>query len=470
MTSMTDARGAVVVDSGAQARAASAAEMRLRRAGIIGGVLCVLSLGLVWWAPLYGAALGLEMLAAAFWWWARFGADRDDQITRWAWLRRPAGALWIAAAAEAILAGAGLESSPADRSVIEVLLWIEALGVAWAGLELLAALPLARPFSDRAGPLPGIGAWLPVLLPAFGFLILWRHVPHWTSIPPVRTAALLLLLITALLAGLRAFSRRRMEASLRWLAVADSALAGALVATREVPLEVSLLLWLAAYGGRSALLAGEIRGSAPRRSPAASQLWRASGWIASACLSWPLVMALAFGQPGLAHPAWAVGAAIAVLLVAWTAVRRTTDLPERRKMVRREPALPITQLAASLTLIAGPAALLTAWWSGYDPPRTAGFISMAPAMLGGGLAWVRNQRPDVASQPMLGKLGQRLRAFASAAFVSVVGIEQRLVGLLRRIGFAIVAPTRDLHTGDAQEYLMFLVGLTVLALVLPLLG
>ena len=33
----------------------------------------------------------------------------------------------------------------------------------------------------------------------------------------------------------------------------------------------------------------------------------------------------------------------------------------------------------------------------------------------------------------------------------------------------LCAPLRDLHTGDAQEYLLFLVGLAVLALVLPLL-
>ena len=31
------------------------------------------------------------------------------------------------------------------------------------------------------------------------------------------------------------------------------------------------------------------------------------------------------------------------------------------------------------------------------------------------------------------------------------------------------SPLHDLHTGDAQEYLLFLVGLGVLALVLPLL-
>jgi hypothetical protein len=32
-----------------------------------------------------------------------------------------------------------------------------------------------------------------------------------------------------------------------------------------------------------------------------------------------------------------------------------------------------------------------------------------------------------------------------------------------------MAPSRDLHTGDAQEYLLFLIGLSVVALFLPLL-
>jgi hypothetical protein len=51
----------------------------------------------------------------------------------------------------------------------------------------------------------------------------------------------------------------------------------------------------------------------------------------------------------------------------------------------------------------------------------------------------------------------------------VVGVERRAVALLIGLGRALIAPSRDLHTGDAQEYLLFLVGLSVLALVLPLL-
>jgi hypothetical protein len=36
-------------------------------------------------------------------------------------------------------------------------------------------------------------------------------------------------------------------------------------------------------------------------------------------------------------------------------------------------------------------------------------------------------------------------------------------------GSTLAAPLRDLHTGDAQEYLLFLVGVAVLALLLPVL-
>jgi len=44
-----------------------------------------------------------------------------------------------------------------------------------------------------------------------------------------------------------------------------------------------------------------------------------------------------------------------------------------------------------------------------------------------------------------------------------------VLGALRRAIRAMTGPLHDLHTGDAQEYLLFLVGLAVLAVVLPLL-
>jgi hypothetical protein len=47
--------------------------------------------------------------------------------------------------------------------------------------------------------------------------------------------------------------------------------------------------------------------------------------------------------------------------------------------------------------------------------------------------------------------------------------ERGAVDLIARIGQGATSPLRDLHTGDAQEYLLFLVGVAVLALLLPLL-
>src|SRR5262249_20878572 len=56
------------------------------------GVVLLMLPGLVW------AALGLELVALAFWLWARSLPDRAEQLSRWGWLRRPPMALWLAAA------------------------------------------------------------------------------------------------------------------------------------------------------------------------------------------------------------------------------------------------------------------------------------------------------------------------------------------------------------------------------------
>jgi len=56
------------------------------------GVLLLTLPGLVW------AAIGLELVALAFWLWARSLPDRGEQLARWGWLRRPPMALWLAAA------------------------------------------------------------------------------------------------------------------------------------------------------------------------------------------------------------------------------------------------------------------------------------------------------------------------------------------------------------------------------------
>src|SRR5439155_20337020 len=133
-----------------------------------------------------GAALGVEALAAAFWLWGRAASDATDQVPRWAWLRRPATALWLAAAAQATAAALGPEPPAAASGTVEMRRWIGALGTLWAGLELLAALPLARPYSDLPGPFLKMRPWLPVLLPAAGFLVLWRHAPAWTEVAAAR--------------------------------------------------------------------------------------------------------------------------------------------------------------------------------------------------------------------------------------------------------------------------------------------
>lgn len=436
----------------------------------VGAVLCMGGLALVWVPRLWSGALGLELLAAAFWVWARAATDRHQQLPRWTWLRRPALALWLAAAAQAAQREA-VHQGNLPPSLAALLLWAQAAGVVWAGLELLAALPLARPFSDRPGPLLAIGPWLPALLPSTGFVILWRHVGHWTAVPTVRRATLLLLILTVVLATLRAFGRGRWVASLRWLIVADCALASMLVALAVVPAEVSLLLWLAACGGRVALLAGELRGMAPRRVAASHALWRLSGWTATLSLSWPLLVTLGFGPPGIASRWVAIPTALAVALGAWVVIRRMVEAPERRAMVRRESAVSLSRLIAALTLVMGPIALVMAWWAGFEAPWPGSLLAMLPAGLTGAIAWWLERRHATApaTEPAPERQPAIARGAATGLYRGIVALERRAVDLLSRVGRGLLAPSRDLHTGDAQEYLLFLIGLSAVALFLPLL-
>src|SRR5512137_1834187 len=84
--------------------------------------------------------------------------DPSREIPRWAWLRRPAAALWLAAALHAAVPGLSHQSAWFRQS-LELWRHVDAIAVSWAGLELLAALPLARPYSDLPGPLLGIRPW-----------------------------------------------------------------------------------------------------------------------------------------------------------------------------------------------------------------------------------------------------------------------------------------------------------------------
>jgi hypothetical protein len=90
-------------------------------------------------------------------------------------------------------------------------------------------------------------------------------------------------------------------------------------------------------------------------------------------------------------------------------------------------------------------------------------------VIGGGLAWWRGERPIAIVMPAVSTAGQASRRVASFVFGAVVAFERRAVAVLSWMGSALITPARDVHTGDAQEYLLFLVGISVLALVLPLL-
>ncbi len=437
-------------------------------AGRAGTALCLIAILLFARSTLLSTAIALELVAAAFWLWARATPDAAAQVPRWSWVRRPATALWVAVGVHAI-APAGLHGLSATGTV-RALQWLEAVCVVWAGLELLAALPIARPYSDLPGPVLAIRPWLPVLLPATGFVVLWGQAPHWSGVVPVRNAALALLLVTSVLAALRGFSRRSWTASLRWLAIADSALAAMLVAWRILPPREVFLLWLCASGAHAFLLAGELRGSMPRRGPFSARLWRAASWIAVASLSFPVLLAA-----GKAHGPWGlllrIGLAFAVLLATWISVRRLEVMPERRRMVRWNTLVAASQIGAIVVAGSGPATLSLAFASGAGISfgwREA-LLALGPAVVGGSGAVLARGRLAAPLAGLSQWLGGVMPLIAGAAFRFVIATERRLVALGAVVLRGLTASLHELHTGDAQEYLLFLVGISVLALVLPLL-
>ena len=442
-----------------------------------GGMLCAagfLLLALPWrFAP----ALGAELLAAGFWWWARATAEAALQVPRWGWLRRPATALWLAAAIESILHAPG-GSGVVPPATLGLWRLVEAVAVVWAALELLAALPLARPYSDLPGPLASLGFWLPALLPSAGFLLLWRQAPHWLDVDEVRDAALLLLLLTATLSALRAFGRRQWTAGLRWLVVCDGALAGALLASRAVPPAVAALLWIGAGGTHTYLLAAELEGATPRRGPVMAAWWRATAWISTTALGWPL-LAVASGFPLERATLVLVPGGISLALASWVNVARMVEAPERRALARPDTGLTLSRMAPALLLSGVPVAIVSAWWTGFAPRWDAMLWALVPGVLGGGTALLTfragaaaevPRAADAAPAPGSGeRAGQAARHAARSLFRAVTGLERGLVRGTARLLQASGAPLRDLHTGDAQEYVLFLVGVAVLAVLLPLL-
>lgn len=439
------------------------------RPALTGGLLCAAGFALLGWPSLFAAALGLELFGAGFWIWARVAEDRREQLPRWAWLRRPALALWLAAGLDAVGGEHGLGALAPLSTPVGALARVSAIAVLWGALELMASLPLARPASVRPGPLSAAGPWLPVMLPAAGFLLLWRHADHWTRVPEVRAAAVILMLASAALAALRSFSRKEWTSSLRWLVIADCVLAGALVALRAVPDDIALLLWMSACGGHALLLAGELSGAGSRRGERPRRLWQVAVWVALASLSLPVIATLGFGPARVANPILALVAAIAAAFASLVSVRRMVAAPDRRAVVRRESAVPLAQVGALGVLVAGPSALLFAWWAGFEPRALDALASLVPAVVGGWAAGLVANPASAVQTAWIERFGKRCRYVALVLFHGLLALEAALRGLLRRLAQAVGAPARDLHTGDAQEFLLFLAGVAVLAVVLPLL-
>lgn len=429
-----------------------------------GGLLCAAGLALLLLPAPFAPALGVEALAAGFWWWARAAEDPAPQVRRWSWLRRPATALWLAAAIEVALPGASGHYAVPPATLA---FWsrVEAVAVVWAALELLAALPLARPYSDLSGPLLRHGPWLPALLPAAGFLLLWRQGPRWLDVDEVREVTAVLLLLTAALAVVRAYGRRRWTAVLRWLVVYDGALAGVLLASRAVPAWIVVVLWAGAFGTHAYLLAAELAGAAPRRGAVAATLWRLTAWVSTMALSWPLLAAAG----GLSPPRdWAalLSGGLPVALAAWVNVARLAEAPERRALVRPVSLLAPVRVVPVLLLAGVPLALAGAWWVGFAPRPLFTLLALVPPLAGGALALVALRPVSPAPEA---RAGQRAQHAARGLFRVVIVVERTLVGWTGRLLRLLAVPLRDLHTGDAQEYLLFLVGVAVLAILLPIL-
>jgi hypothetical protein len=165
-----------------------------------------------------------------------------------------------------------------------------------------------------------------------------------------------------------------------------------------------------------------------------------------------------------------LAASVAVALGTWITVRRFVEAPERRQVQRRDATLPLSHAGAIATLLMGPTALSAAWWSGFEASWPGSLLALAPAVLGGWLGLlgggVRDSVPGVGA---LESAGRSARAAARAAFHAFVASERRLVASLARLTRALVAPLRDLHTGDPQEYLLLVVAVALLSVLLPFL-
>jgi hypothetical protein len=160
-----------------------------------------------------------------------------------------------------------------------------------------------------------------------------------------------------------------------------------------------------------------------------------------------------------------------VFLASALWLKRVVEAPERRAMARPEDRAPrVSRLGAVATLLAGPAALAWARSRGLEVSWPGALVALLPSVL----AWWPVRRM-IAVQPMsneaedLAAAGPGPRDFAINTFRAVTLVERQVAAAIAMVARALGAPARDLHSGDAQEYLLFLVGVAVLALLLPLL-
>ena len=428
-----------------------------RNLPVVAGTLCAVAFGHLLVPRLLAAALGVECLAAAFWLSARAAVDPAAPLRRWEWLRRPAIALWVATLfqiLERVVIRDGIATEGLPYLFVQT---TGRLAVCWAGLDLIGALPGARTFSDRSGPLPGGGFRMPALLPPAGALLFLRQSAAWSIDFRGIDVVQVVLVLAALIAALRAFGRSSWRRCLRWLLVTECALAALLTTVAVLRSSVALALWAGACGGLALWLIAEHRGAALRRTPELIQLWRFAGWSSTTALGWPLLLGYLHGlqrRMGLAIAVAIVGA-----LVAWIVVRRPQRAPERRGVGRPVPFVTFHRVAAVVTMLLGPMSLAAAWSMGFRAPLAEGLIALLPFALGGALA----------ASPALPLPSVAVRGFAHTLFHLVARAEHQLVVRTGRSGRLLASPLRDLHTGDAQEYLLFLVGMCVLMLLIPVL-
>jgi hypothetical protein len=425
------------------------------------------------WLPNLGLdAVALECVVTAFWLWSRRAEDAELHVRRWSWLRRPAAALWLAFALAAVSGGGEaarvLRSDPMEFGVREALQWGAALATWWCALELLSAPPFLRPYPDWIGPHARAGSWLPLVLPLCGLAAALRASRLWVGVPGLGPLLATLLLSGALLAVVRAFARPVWTGNLRWLACADASLAAALLALGRAPVAGVLLLLVAAFGTRALLLASEARGADMRRTRASRALWRFVSWLAGGGLAWAVGLELTDAGGGFAAVAMLVAPLVGAL-GAWITVRRLVAAPERRAHPR-SAGVPIVQFAlglgltwcalAGLVLVGGRAIVAGGGWAAITLALLLGVAGAAPRLMH------RIGGPVVTA---MGSVGGRSRSLARAAYHALVRLVAAAVGMVGALGRALLMPLRDLHTGEAQEYLLLLLAFTVVAMVLPLL-